>query len=81
MTLLDLFEGDIAVIRALKGDLAQIERLRALGLYSGRRVRFIRSAPFSGPILVEDQISGARVMIARALADNVEVADECAAVT
>jgi Fe2+ transport system protein FeoA len=36
----------------------------------------IARAPFSGPLLVEDVVTGARVMIARDLAENIEVASD-----
>jgi len=36
----------------------------------------IARAPFSGPLLVEDVVTGARVMIARDLAEKIEVASD-----
>jgi Fe2+ transport system protein FeoA len=75
MTLLDLDENDVAEIRALPEDGPLTERMRALGLYAGKTVRFIKAAPFSGPLLVEDQATGARMMIARATAKKIEVGD------
>jgi Fe2+ transport system protein FeoA len=75
MTLLDLDKNEVAEIRTLPADTALIERMQALGLYAGRKVRFIRAAPFSGPLLVEDQATGARLMIARATAGKIEVHD------
>jgi Fe2+ transport system protein FeoA len=47
-----------------------------MGLFEGRRVCVIARAPFSGPLLVEDVMTGARVMIARDLAENIEVLGE-----
>jgi Fe2+ transport system protein FeoA len=76
MTLLDLAEGAVVEIRALPDDPEVAKRMEALGLYVGRRVRFVRAAPFSGPVLVEDEGTGARIMIARSMADDVEVSDE-----
>ncbi len=73
MTLLDLDEDDLAEIRALPEDAATSRRMHALGLFAGRRIRFIRAAPFSGPLLVEDRATGARIMIARAMAKQIEV--------
>jgi Fe2+ transport system protein FeoA len=76
MTLLDLAENDVAEIRALPDDPAAAERLHALGLFAGRKVRFVKAAPFSGPLLVEDPTTGARMMIARSMAKLVEVRDD-----
>jgi len=73
VTLLDLDEDETAEIRALPDDPATAKRIRALGLFAGRKVRFVKAAPFSGPLLVEDQLSGARIMIARAMAKLIEV--------
>ncbi len=73
MTLLALKEGAVAEICALTGDAGVTQRLQALGLFAGRTVRLVRAAPFSGPLLIEEQRSGARVMIARAMAKHIEV--------
>ena len=73
MTLLELSEGETAAIRALHGDREARRRIESLGLFAGRRVCVIARAPFSGPVMVEDVVSGARVMIARDLAQQIEV--------
>jgi len=71
-TLLDLAAGELAEVRVLEaGPVA--ERLQALGIFAGSRLRLIKAAPFSGPLLVEDAASGARIMIARAMAAGVEL--------
>ena len=74
LTLLELVEGETAAIHALHNDGVTKKRIQALGLFEGRRVCVIARAPFSGPLLVEDVVTGARVMIARDLAENIEVA-------
>jgi Fe2+ transport system protein FeoA len=76
VTLLDLQEDDIAEIEAVPADLATAKRLQALGIVAGRKLRFIKAAPFSGPLLVEDHLTGARTMIARATAKHIEVRHE-----
>lgn len=76
LTLLELSEGETAAIHALHSDGATRKRIQSLGLFEGRRVCLIARAPFSGPLLVEDVVTGARVMIARDLAVNIEVASE-----
>lgn len=81
MTLLDLDENEVAEIQLLPSDSASTRRMHALGLFAGRRVRFIRAAPFSGPLLVEDQATGARVMIGRAMAKQIKVSNARSAKT
>ncbi len=76
MTLLDLAAGERAEIEAVRGELAVTRRMHALGIIAGRAVRLVRAAPFSGPLLIEDEATGARVMIARAMAAGVEVRRE-----
>jgi Fe2+ transport system protein FeoA len=44
-----------------------------MGLFEGRKICVIARAPFKGPLLVEDVITGARVMIARDLARHIEI--------
>jgi Fe2+ transport system protein FeoA len=41
-------------------------------------VSVVARAPFKGPLLVEDVVTGARVMIARDLAGLIEVAGDAA---
>ena len=76
LTLLELGEGETAAIHALHSDGATRRRIQSLGLFEGRRVCVIARAPFAGPLLVEDVVTGARVMIARDLAERIEVAGE-----
>lgn len=66
-------EGETAAIQALRSDGATLRRIQSLGLFEGRRLCLIARAPFSGPLLVEDVGSGARVMIARDLARCIEM--------
>ncbi|MBI5508075.1 MAG: ferrous iron transport protein A [Deltaproteobacteria bacterium] len=73
MTLLDLSEDEVVEIRSLPADANMARRMSSLGLFAGRRIRFVKAAPFAGPLLVEDQATGARLMIARAMAGEVEV--------
>ncbi|MEO8500373.1 MAG: FeoA family protein [Vicinamibacteria bacterium] len=76
LTLLELTEGETAEIQALHSDGVTRKRVQSLGLFEGRRVCLIARAPFKGPLLVEDVATGARVMIARDLAKNIEVSSE-----
>jgi Fe2+ transport system protein FeoA len=73
VTLLDLDGQTRVQVRSLPPDAAAARRLQSLGIAVGRRIQFVRAAPFAGPILVEDQTTGARVMIARELAGHIQV--------
>jgi ferrous iron transport protein A len=75
-TLLDIKEGEIAVISAVTGGRGLKARMAGLGIREGRRFRLIRTAPFRGPLLVEDVSTGARTMIGRGMAACVEVCDK-----
>ncbi len=75
-TLLDMKEGETAVISAVTGGKGLKARMAGLGIREGRRFRLIRTAPFRGPLLVEDVSTGARIMIGRGMAACVEVSDQ-----
>lgn len=66
-------EGSSALIVRIMGGKHMRARLAGLGLHEGSRIRLLRAAPFSGPLLVEDLMSGARVMIGRGMASSIEV--------
>ena len=76
LTLLELGEGKTAEIHALHSDGATRRRIQSLGLFEGRQVCLVARAPFSGPLLVEDVVTGSRVMIARDLASHIEVSGD-----
>ena len=66
-------QGDTAVIDKLNGDKSTSARMSGFGIRKGKQIRMIRAAPFNGPLLVEDVSSGARMMISREMASQVEV--------
>ncbi len=76
MKLSDLKEGDLATISRIDGGRGTITRLAGLGLYPGKKIRVIQAAPFRGPLLIEDLLSGTRTMIGRGIASMVEIRDE-----
>ena len=76
LNLMDLQEGETAVISRFTGGKVLLSRMAGLGLYQGRRVQVISRAPFSGPILVEDLLSGGKIMIDRRIASHIEVVRE-----
>ena len=76
VTLLDLKEGETASILRITGGRHLKARMAGLGIREGKCLKLIRAAPFSGPLLLEDTASGARVMIGRGMAASVEVCDQ-----
>lgn len=73
MKLLDLKQGDTAIIEKINGGKNMRFRMDGFGLREGKRIRLIMAAPFRGPLLLEDIESGARIMIGRGMAKTVEV--------
>lgn len=75
MTLLDLKEGHSATIARLRGDSAFVNRMNGFGIFAGMRIRLIKTAPFRGPLMIEEVSSGYRLMTARSVARGIEVTD------
>jgi Fe2+ transport system protein FeoA len=76
LTLLELKEGDTAVISRISGGKGVLSRMAGLGLHEGKTIRVVQAAPFRGPLLIEDVLSGARTMIGRGVASHVEIRDD-----
>lgn len=76
MRLLDLKQGDTATIDKINGGRNMRFRMDGFGLRAGKRIRLIMAAPFRGPLLVEDTESGARTMIGRGMAEDIEVSHQ-----
>jgi Fe2+ transport system protein FeoA len=76
LTLLELKQGESAVVTGITGCRSARARMAGFGIHEGKRVRLIKAAPFNGPLLVEDTASGARTMISRGMAGTVEVSPE-----
>ncbi len=76
MKLLDMKEGDVATIGRITGGRRTVARMAGLGLYAGKKIRIVQAAPFRGPLLVEDLLSGSRTMIGRGIASMIEIRDE-----
>jgi Fe2+ transport system protein FeoA len=75
-TLLELREGETALVTGITGGRGARARMAGFGIYEGKKIRLIKAAPFNGPLLVEDTASGARTMISRGMAGTVEVSPE-----
>ncbi|ADU97393.1 FeoA family protein [Thermovibrio ammonificans] len=69
MKLLEAREGSTVEILNIEGGLGVRNRLAAIGIYPGARVRVIKSPP--GPFIVE--VAGSRVAIGKGMAAKVEV--------
>ena len=76
MALLELKGGDTAVISRISGGKGVLSRMAGLGLHEGKTIRVVQAAPFRGPLLIEDVLSGARTMIGRGVASHVEIRDD-----
>ncbi|MGC9324778.1 MAG: FeoA family protein [Desulfomonilia bacterium] len=73
MKLLDLKQGTAAIVHRLIGGRQFRARVAGFGIHEGSRIRLIKAAPFHGPLMVEDITSGARIMIGRGMASQIEV--------
>ena len=76
LKLLELKQGDTAIVNKLNGGKHMKTRMDGFGIREGKRIRMVKAAPFNGPLLVEDLTSGARIMIGRGMAEAVEVTPE-----
>lgn len=76
MTLLKLEKGNMAVVSKLNGCKSVIARMSDLGFREGKIIRLLRTAPFHGPLLIEDVDCGAKIMISREIASNIEIHSE-----
>jgi len=76
LKLLELKQGDTAIVDSLNGGMHMKARMDGFGIRKGTRIRMVRAAPFNGPLLVEDLTSGARIMIGRGMAETIEVTPE-----
>ncbi|MCX7944833.1 MAG: ferrous iron transport protein A [Deltaproteobacteria bacterium] len=73
MSLYEVDDGNIVLIKRFKGGKRFSEKLNSMGVYEGMKISVIRRAPFSGPIMVEGVDTPVKVMIGRGMAKNIEV--------
>ena len=73
MSLAEVDNGRVVLIRAFQGGRRFIERLNSMGIYEGMKVRTIRHAPFNGPVMIQGVDSPLKVMIGRGMAQKIEV--------
>lgn len=74
-TLCDLQPGDSAVVERIDHEASIGQRLLAMGLMPGCRLRLLSRAPFGDPIRVE--LPGCVVCLRKGDAMNVTVQSEC----
>ncbi len=70
-TLEKLKDGDMAIIRDIKGGHRIRQRLGHLGLHPMDRIEVLRSGFVGGPVLIE--VHGAEVGIGLGMAEKIEV--------
>lgn len=71
MSLIDIHDGESAVIVSVHGGRMLSKRLADLGLTTGTEIKVLRRTLFSGPIQVE--VSGSRLVLGRGLASKILV--------
>jgi len=76
MTLLKLGRNHTATISKLADETSVDSRLNSLGFQVGKKIRLLRTAPFHGPLLIEDVECGSKIMIGRDIASKIEVSGE-----
>ncbi len=68
-SLLNLAEGEVAIIRGIHGGAGIKNRLASIGIYPGASVKIVKKAP--GPCIIE--VSGTRLAIGRGMASKILV--------
>lgn len=76
LTLLELKQGETAIVTGITGGKTARSRMAGFGIHEGKRIRLIKAAPFHGPLLIEDTASGGRTMIGRGMAGSIEMSFE-----
>jgi len=76
MYLSEAKSGEVVTIKRFLGGRRFVEKMNAMGLYEGSKIRIIRHAPFKGPVLIEEMESSVRIMIGLGMAQKIEVEEE-----
>jgi ferrous iron transport protein A len=71
ITLIDIDDGQSAIIVAVNGGRMLTKRLADLGLTSGTEIKVLRKTLFSGPVQIE--VSGSRLVLGRGLSSKIIV--------
>lgn len=70
-SLIDIKDGQTAIVISILGGKMVIKRLADLGLKSGTQIKVIRTTWSSGPVQVE--VCGSRLVLGRGLASKIIV--------
>jgi len=71
ISLIDMDDGQSAIIVSVNGGRMLTKRLADLGLTSGTEIKILRRTLFSGPVQIE--VSGSRLVLGRGLASKIQV--------
>jgi Fe2+ transport system protein FeoA len=67
--LIDMKDGQSGIIVSVLGGRVSVKRLADLGIISGKEIKVLRKALFSGPVQIE--VCGSRLAIGRGLASRI----------
>jgi Fe2+ transport system protein FeoA len=70
-SLIEIRDGQLAIIVSVSGGRSLTKRLADLGLRSGIMVKVLRSPLFSGPVQIE--VCGSRLVLGQGLASKIMV--------
>lgn len=73
-SLIEMRDGQLAIIVSVSGGRSLTKRLADLGLRSGIMVKVLRSPLFSGPVQIE--VCGSRLVLGKGLASKIMVREE-----
>lgn len=71
VSLTNLKEGQVAVIKSIAGGWMATKRLADLGLTPGTKINILRIAPILGPVEIE--VRGSKLVLGRGLAAKIIV--------
>ena len=76
MKLSELTAGAVAEVTNLGEDRDFNLKMNSMGIHPQDRIRVLRAGPFGGPLLIEELNHGGKIMVAKGLAQYIEVAKE-----
>ena len=76
MKLSDLTAGAVAEVKNLGEDREFTLKMNSMGIHQQDKIRLLRAGPFGGPLLIEELNHGGKIMVAKGLAQNIEVVGE-----
>ena len=73
MKLSELAAGAIAEVTNLGEDREFNLKMNSMGIHPQDKIRLLRAGPFGGPLLIEELNYGGKIMVAKGLAQRIEV--------